>query len=590
MAKIISISTNSIKNKFLVVLIAFLLSLFSGQAIGEDLGAIRSGEVRSSSISPVGDADSFNFYGNAGERVIIIMTETSGSSLLESLNLYDPDGIHEEWSWHSISHNLLKTGLYTIVCNDFNNNYTGIYNLSFLKIPGPVLSPSDRDGGDIVSGNVLSGQIKPITDTDGYNFYGNAGETVNIFMTETSGSSLLESLNLYDPDGIHEVWSWHSITNHQLLKTGLYTIVCNDYHNNYTGIYNLSFTKIPATLPPGVYNPTPANGATVPYSPYLLDWDDTPGAVGYDIYFGINVLESLTKIGEDNAESSFTHPALLPGTAYYWKIVSKVDPSTEIPGPVWMFTVDYFVLDGHDFDGNGTSDISVFRPSDGKWFIKDIAFHRWGALGDIPVPGDYNGDGTTDIAVWRPSNGKWYIKGIAVQAWGTTGDTPVPGDYNGDGITDIAVWRPSEGKWYIRGVADYGWGTTWDIPVPGDYNGDGVTDIAVWRPSEGKWYIRGVADYGWGTTGDIPVPGDYDGDGTTDIAVWRPSNGKWYIKWIAVHAWGTTGDIPVPGDYDGDSVIDWAVWRPSNGKWYIRTPHTVGVYSWGTSGDIPLVR
>lgn len=246
-------------------------------------------------------------------------------------------------------------------------------------------------------------------------------------------------------------------------------------------------------------------------------------------------------------------------------------------------------LDGHDFDGNGWSDVSVWRPSNGIWYIRGIGNYAWGHTGDIPVNGDYDGDGTTDLAVWRPPTGRWYVKDMGGLYWGVPGDFPVPGNYNGDvnQTADFAVWRPSNGRWYIRGMGTYAWGQAGDIPIPGDYDGDGATEIAVWRPSNGKWYIRGFGNYDWGVADDIPVPADYDGDGKTDIAVWRPSNGRWYIRDSGGTIWGMSGDIPAPGDYDGDGQADIAVWRPSNGRWYIKD---IGGYFWGTADDIPLVR
>jgi hypothetical protein len=163
--------------------------------------------------------------------------------------------------------------------------------------------------------------------------------------------------------------------------------------------------------------------------------------------------------------------------------------------------------------------------------------------------GDYDGDGDTDVAVFRPSNGYWFVQGGITTGWGTNGDIPVPGDYDGDGDTDIAVFRPSTGVWFVNGGAITAWGTNGDIPVPGDYDGDGDTDIAVFRPSTGVWFVNGGPTIAWGTSGDIPVPGDYDGDGDTDVAVFRPSNGYWFVNGGALSQFGTNGDIPLPLPY-----------------------------------------
>ncbi|MEO6391007.1 MAG: FG-GAP-like repeat-containing protein [Pyrinomonadaceae bacterium] len=132
-------------------------------------------------------------------------------------------------------------------------------------------------------------------------------------------------------------------------------------------------------------------------------------------------------------------------------------------------------------------------------------------------PADFDGDGRTDIGVFRPSLGTWYILQtsnftILTQQFGTNGDKVAAGDYDGDGRSDLAVFRPSDSTWYIKRSSDgtvstTKWGLSTDKPVPADYDGDGKTDIAVFR--DGVWYIlqssNGSNAYQWGSAGDIPI-------------------------------------------------------------------------------------
>ena len=270
-----------------------------------------------------------------------------------------------------------------------------------------------------------------------------------------------------------------------------------------------------------------------------------------------------------------------------------------------------------DFDGDGKTDLVITRldPSRNNqlyWFTlnsRDNSFTamQWGgrivpdefAQDDIHLLEDFDGDGKTDIGVFRkryvypPAPTYFYILRSSdgtMQAiqWGNSDDDEISQDYDGDGKADIAVARNTGGGlvWFILGsragyYIEFVSGR-FNVPIKGDYDGDGKADIAAVRTNEflqQYFYIKrsstgqeSITQFGNGRI-DYVVPGDYDGDKKTDIAVWRGKGethaGMWYWIRSSDGNWGSvqlgTGtqiyDYPVPGDYDGDGTTDPAIYR-----------------------------
>ena len=289
-----------------------------------------------------------------------------------------------------------------------------------------------------------------------------------------------------------------------------------------------------------------------------------------------------------------------------------------------------------DADRDGKSEIAVFRPSIGGWFIRNssqsystatASFYQWGFPGDVPIAADFDGDGKIEVSVFRPPTGQWFIRyssqnynisSPGVYQWGLPGDVPIPGDFDGDGRSDLAVFRPSIGGWFIRkSTAGYSTATAsfYQWGLPGMCRSRAISmateDRARRVPAADRPMVHPllVAKHDTGTPGvyqwgcrATSLAGDFDGTAGTisRSSGRRPGNGssalraKLQRRHSGCVSMGATGRCPLVVDFDADFKTELTVFRPATGEWFIRYSTqnydvgSSGLYQWGLPGDVPI--
>ncbi len=393
--------------------------------------------------------------------------------------------------------------------------------------------------------------------------------------------------------------------------------------------YTNSFTGAPSTILYDIDTGTdrlvrqdPANAGT------LVDVGalgvDASGVNGFDISARDNTAFAVLTVGGTQRLYTIN---LTTGLATQ---IGTLPAGTTLTGIAVAFgTGTRGALNLLDFDGDRRADFAVSRPTNPNNSLNTVFIERadrsasatvfgFNNGGDIFNPGDYDGDGRTDLAVFRTSTGTFFVRRSSDNAvigfrFGLPGDEPLARDYDGDGRTDFAVVRRTGGQlfWFINNssngvVRSVQFGLATDVAVPGDYDGDGRFDIAVFRGSmpnnngPATFFVMrssgGIIAQQFGLGSDLVVPGDYDGDGRTDFAVVRTgSSYQWYIlrssnNTVQFVQFGGKPQLTVQNDYDGDGRTDVAVFDPRNGFYYfVRSSNgTIGQVAFGRNGDYPI--
>jgi len=260
--------------KLLVLCFLISLTCVVSLAHAADMGEILCGQTVNASVGDPDPTDSFWFYGQDGQGVVIEMAAVDGA-FYPVVAIFRPDGtLARKYDVYPFDAHLPariedlqldQTGVWTIVASSHYGGITGEYGLSFVLMPSLNCCPQEPDGCAMASGSSYAGTMS-LGDTDAAQLYGRVGQGIVIEMAAVDGA-FWPVVAIFRPDGTlarkYDVYPFDAhlparIEGFQLDQTGIWTVVGSS-HYGATGQYGLSYLVMPG---PASSPQDPDGGAT----------------------------------------------------------------------------------------------------------------------------------------------------------------------------------------------------------------------------------------------------------------------------------------------------------------------------------------